>query len=81
MITADEAASLIQNGDNVLASGSGGGHGVPQAVLDAVERRFLETGAPRDLCLIHAVGIGDRKLKGRPVFAIPACFVAALPAR
>ena len=70
-ITADEAASLIQNGDNVLASGSGGGHGVPQAILDAVERRFLESGAPRDLCLIHAVGIGDRKLKGAACFRHP----------
>jgi propionate CoA-transferase len=68
VISASEAASLIQPGDNVLVSGSGGGHCVPEAILEAIEARFLETGAPRDLCLIHAVGIGDRKLQGAARF-------------
>lgn len=71
VISASEAASLIQQGDCVLVSGSGGGHGVPEAILEAVEARFLETGAPRDLCLIHVVGIGDRKLKGAAHFRHP----------
>lgn len=71
VISASEAASLIQPGDSVLVSGSGGGHCVPEAILEAVEARFLETGAPRDLCLIHAVGIGDRKLKGAARFRHP----------
>lgn len=71
VISANEAASLIQPGDSVLVSGSGGGHCVPEAILEAVEARFLETGAPRDLCLIHAVGIGDRKLKGAARFRHP----------
>ena len=71
VISASEAASLIQPGDSVLVSGSGGGHCVPEAILDAVEARFLETGAPRDLCQIHAVGIGDRKLKGAARFRHP----------
>jgi propionate CoA-transferase len=68
VISASEAASLIQAGDSILVSGSGGGHCVPEAVLEAIEARFLETGAPRDLSLIHAVGIGDRKLKGAARF-------------
>jgi propionate CoA-transferase len=71
VVSASAAASLVQNGDAVLISGSGGGHGVPEAVLTAIELRFLETGAPRDLCLIHAVGIGDRKLKGAARFRHP----------
>jgi propionate CoA-transferase len=71
LITAREAASLVEPGDSVLVSGSGGGHGVPEAILEAIEARFLETGAPRDLCLIHAVGIGDRKLKGAARFRHP----------
>lgn len=71
VISASEAASLIQPGDSILVSGSGGGHCVPEAVLEAIEARFLETGAPRDLCLIHAVGIGDRKLKGAARFRHP----------
>lgn len=71
VISANEAASLIQPGDSLLVSGSGGGHCVPEAILEAIEARFLETGAPRDLCLIHAVGIGDRKLKGAARFRHP----------
>ncbi len=71
VISASEAASLIEPGDSVLVSGSGGGHGVPEAILEAIEARFLETGSPRDLCLIHAVGIGDRKLRGAARFRHP----------
>ncbi len=71
IIEAAEAAGIVQAGDNVLVSGSGGGHCVPEAILAAIEDRFLSTGAPRDLCLIHAVGIGDRKLKGAAHFRHP----------
>jgi len=71
IITAKQAAELVQPGDNILVSGSGGGHGVPEAILEAIETRFLETGVPDKLCLIHAVGIGDRKLKGAARFRHP----------
>ena len=71
IITAKQAAELVQNGDRILVSGSGGGHGVPESILEAIETRFLETGAPANLCLIHAVGIGDRKLKGAARFRHP----------
>src|SRR5215831_11093014 len=67
-ISAPEAARLIMSGSNVLVSGSGGGHGVPEAVLEAVEERFLSEAAPRDLTLIHVVGIGDRQQKGAARF-------------
>ena len=42
VISASEAASLIEPGDNVLVSGSGGGHGVPEAILEAIEARYLD---------------------------------------
>ena len=71
IISAAQAASLIQDGDSVLVSGSGGGHCVPEAILEAIESRFLETSQPRNLCLIHAVGIGDRQLKGAARFRHP----------
>ena len=71
ILSARQAADLIQDGDSVLVSGSGGGHGIPEAILEAVEQRFLETGAPRNLCLIHVVGLGDRALKGAARFRHP----------
>src|ERR1044071_6942735 len=65
-ITADEAARLIENGDSILISGSGGGHAVPEALLAAVERRFLAEGKPRGLTSVSVVGVGDRALLGAP---------------
>ena len=58
-VTADEAASLVRAGDTILIGGSGGGHAVPEALMAAVERRFLATGAPRGITSIHPVGLGD----------------------
>jgi propionate CoA-transferase len=39
------------------------------ALFAAVERRFLTTGLPRDLALLHSLGIGDRKSRGVNCFA------------
>ena len=63
-ISADDAAHLIQDGDAILISGSGGGHAVPEALLAAVERRFLAEGAPRGLTSVSVVGVGDRAALG-----------------
>ena len=67
-ISASAAARLVSSDAHVLVSGSGGGHGVPEAVLEAIESRFLAERAPRDLTLIHVVGIGDRQKKGAARF-------------
>src|SRR6478736_7142823 len=63
-ITADEAAQLVRDGDAILISGSGGGHSVPEALLAAVEHRFLTDGEPRGLTSVSVVGVGDRALLG-----------------
>src|SRR5947209_7885046 len=63
-ITADEAAQLVEDGDAILISGSGGGHAVPEALLAAVERRFLAEGKPRGLTSVSIVGVGDRAALG-----------------
>ena len=63
-ITADEAARIIQDGDAILISGSGGGHAVPEALLAAVERRFLADKSPRRLTSVSVVGVGDRAALG-----------------
>lgn len=48
-------------------------------ILAAIEARFLQTGHPRDLTLIHSLGIGDRDSKGTNRFAQPKCSNALLP--
>jgi propionate CoA-transferase len=69
IISASDAAKLVESGHHVLISGSGGGHAVPEAPLAEIETRFLREGLPRDLTVIHIVGIGDRFSKGAGHFA------------
>lgn len=64
IISAAEAAGLIRSGDTVLIGGSGGGHSVPEALIVALERRFLAEGQPRDIGLLHPVGLGDEDTQG-----------------
>ncbi len=68
MITAAEAAALIQNESTVAVSGFvGSGH--PEALSEAVEKRFLADGAPRGLTLLYSAGQGDGKGRGLGHFA------------
>ena len=60
VLTADEAAALVQDGDTLLISGSGSGHAVPERVIAAIEERFLAVGEPKAVTTIHPVGLGDR---------------------
>jgi propionate CoA-transferase len=67
--TAAEAAALIDPGDTVLITGSGGGLMDADHVYEGLEERFLNQGTPRDLTLIHATGIGSRDHTGLSRFA------------
>jgi acyl CoA:acetate/3-ketoacid CoA transferase len=58
--TAAAAAAMIKNGDTVAISGNGAGMISAEAIFAAIEKRFLETGEPRDLTLVHSLGLGDR---------------------
>ena len=70
-ITAQDAARLVNDGDGVIASGSGGGHAVPEALLKALGERFRDSQSPRGLTLAHVVGIGDRQSRGAAHLADP----------
>jgi acyl CoA:acetate/3-ketoacid CoA transferase len=67
--TAAAAAAMIKNGDTVAISGNGAGMISAESIFAAVEKRFLETGEPRDLTLVHSLGLGDRGELGTSRFA------------
>ncbi|MCP4167310.1 MAG: 3-oxoacid CoA-transferase [Chloroflexi bacterium] len=64
VISFERAADLIHDGDTILIGGSGGGHAVPEALIAAVESRFLQTGSPQQLTTLHPVGLGDMDTQG-----------------
>ncbi len=58
-----DAVAIIRDGDTLCNSGFVG-NGTPDELLAALERRFLDTGAPRGLTLVFAAGQGDGKERG-----------------
>lgn len=63
VISASEAAAMIENGSTVAIGGFVGcAH--PEGLTAAVETHFLENGTPRDLTLVYAAGQGDGKTLG-----------------
>ena len=64
-----KAVEQIFDGATIALTGSGGGLLEADAVLAALEQRFLATGHPRDLTIVHALGIGDGKGSGLGRFA------------
>ncbi len=63
-----EAAMLIKDGDTV-ATGGFVGSGSPETLTSAVEKRFLETGEPRNITYMYAAGQGNRDGRGSDHFA------------
>lgn len=63
LVSADDAVALIQDGDTLCLSGFVG-TGTPEDLIIALEKRFLETGSPRDLTLVFAAAPGDGNEKG-----------------
>ena len=67
--TAEAAAGLIRDGDTVALIGGGGGLVEATCLHAAIEQRFLATQHPRELTVVHSLGIGDRKDRGLNRFA------------
>ena len=65
----DEVAALVRDGDTVGPIGGGGGLVEATLLHHEMEKRFLAEGKPRDLTVIHALGIGDREVRGLNRFA------------
>jgi propionate CoA-transferase len=64
IVSATEAVGLVHSGDTVLIGGSGGGHSVPEALIVALEQRFLAAQEPRGITIVHPVGLGDEATQG-----------------
>jgi len=63
VISAEDAIAIVHD-DDVLATSGYGGNGTPDQLIVSLEKRFLETGSPKNLTLIFAGGQGDGKKKG-----------------
>jgi propionate CoA-transferase len=57
LISAEQAAQKIGDKDFLIVGGNGG-TGAPELLLQALESRYLATGAPSALTLFHVTGIG-----------------------
>lgn len=63
--------ATLRAGSTVAITGSGGGLVEPDEILAIFEECFLQTGAPKDLTLVHALGLGDGDRRGTNRFAYP----------
>jgi propionate CoA-transferase len=58
VVSASEAIAILRDGDTLCCSGFGS-NGVPVELILALEKRFLETGLPKELTLLFGGGPGD----------------------
>ncbi len=63
VVTADEAAALIRSGWTLAMEGFLGS-GAADDIARAAEKRFMETGEPKDLTLMFCAATGDREYRG-----------------
>lgn len=64
----NEAAELVRDGVNIVTSGFVGSC-CPETLSIALEKRFLETGHPRDLNFYYVSAQGNKGIKGAGHFA------------
>lgn len=63
IVSAEDAVRVIRDGDTVGLDGFIGCC-APEELIAGLEKRFLETGEPKNLTLVYASGIGDGNDKG-----------------
>lgn len=68
VMSAAEAVAKIQD-NSIVGIGGFLGIGSAEEVFQAIEKRFLEEGYPRDLTLVHTGGVGDGGDRGKNVLA------------
>ena len=68
ILTAAEAANLVEDGMTVSTNGFVACD-LPEELTSALEKRFLETGSPKNLTYFYAAGQGNRDGSGADHFA------------
>ena len=63
-VTAREAVKAVKTGDTLVVGGSGAGHGIPDALLEALGNNFVSTGLPANITVFHPCGVGDNSERG-----------------
>ena len=63
IVSVEDAVRVIRDGDTLALDGFIG-FCAPEELIIGLEKRFLETGEPKNLTLVYASGIGDGKDKG-----------------
>lgn len=71
ILSPDEAVALIPSGATIAIAGSGGGLMEPDSLIKALADRFEREGAPRDLTILHSMGLGDKVSRGMSFLAKP----------
>jgi propionate CoA-transferase len=71
VIGASGAVALIRDRACVFFGGSGGGHAVPETLIEALRDRFASEGTPRGLTIASSVSIGDWDSTGFNLLADP----------
>ena len=70
-MSADQAVAHIGDGQTIVIGGSGAGHSIAEKLLEALGRRFRQTGSPTALTLVHPFGVGNQKDRGLEHLADP----------
>ena len=68
VLTAEEAINFVKDGDTLTTSGFVSSS-ICEALSKALEKKFLETGSPKDLTLMYAGSHGNRDGRGAEHYA------------
>ncbi|SNT48933.1 acyl CoA:acetate/3-ketoacid CoA transferase [Rhodococcoides kyotonense] len=71
VLSPEDAAALVPAGSTVVVGGTGSLLQVPETLLTAVEQRWEADAAPRDLTVVHVMGLGDHEGRGIDHISIP----------
>ena len=64
IITAEQAALLVESNSTLCIGGGGAGHAVPDKLMEALGHRYEKTRSPENIRILHPCGIGENNTRG-----------------